>query len=194
MKDALSTYEPKSGLFLKFSDGDEIKMRVLTLDPLVSNDTFENKDTGEVTISTKYAFTIYNWTEGCAQVMKVGPGLLNRFTRIHRDEDLPALNKTDIKISVTGEMLKRRYEVTVLPTPKEITKDILEECKQVDLEKAIKDFVGRLSTVSEEDAVGGEPEPEEPEKATKEPDEALSQEDLDRLDSDEPLDLSKIPF
>lgn len=150
MTDALSTFKPTSGLYLKFTDGDEIKLRILTLDPLVSEKSFENKSTGEVTLSTKYAFIVWNWSEEKAQVLEVGPGLLNRFVRIHQDEDLPALNKTDIKISATGEMLGRRYDVVVLPTSKELSKEAVKEAHNLKLEELVKDSKGRLSEFADE--------------------------------------------
>lgn len=143
-EDALSTYKPKSGLYLKFSAGDEVKLRVLTLDPLVSESTWENRK-GETIISTKYSFIVYNWTDDVPQILSVGPGLLNRFVRLHQEEDLPALNKMDIKVIATGEELGRRYEVITLPESKEITRDILSRIKDINLEEAIKDSKGRLS-------------------------------------------------
>lgn len=151
MSDALSTFKPKSGPYLKFNDGDEIKLRVLTLDPLVTEKTFTDKNTGDVTISTKYAFVVYNWSEERAQVMEVGPGLLNRFVKIHQDQDLPELNKADIKVSATGEMLARRYDVVVLPTSKDMPQEAIKQAASLKLEELVSDSKGRLSQLSNPD-------------------------------------------
>lgn len=159
MTDALANFKPSTGTYLKFNDGDEVKLRVLTLDPLVSEKTFENKQTGEISISTKYGFVVWNWNENKPQVMEVGPGLLTRFTKIHQDEDLPPLNKADIKISATGEMLGRRYDVVVLPSTKEMTPDMVKQAAALKLEDMIKDSKGRLSQVSGEDGEEVDSEP-----------------------------------
>lgn len=148
--DALATVNIKEtgGLYLKFKDGDAIKLRVLTLDPMVSEKVWDNTPDK---VDTKYAFVVWNWEENKAQVLQVGPGLLKRFTAIHRDEDFDPLNKVDIKISATGEMLERRYEVQVLPKAQTLTNDMIKEAQAVNLEDVIQDKRGRLSAYSEGD-------------------------------------------
>jgi hypothetical protein len=149
MTDALATYEPKNdGVWLKFRDGDEIKLRVLTLDPLITEKIWDNSPDK---IDTKYAFTVWNWNENRAQVLRVGAGLLKRFTKIHRDEDYEPLNKVDIKITATGEQLERRYEVDVLQKVQPITQAILDESRMIELEKLLPDNRGRLSQYQQED-------------------------------------------
>ncbi len=151
MVDSLANFKAKSGLYLRFSDGDEVKLRVLTLDPLVSEKTFTDKQTGETNVSTKYGFIVWNWSEDKAQVLEIGPGLLNRLVRIHQDEDMPDLNKADIKVSATGEMLGRRYEVQVLPNTKELSKQAVDSAAQLKLEDLISDSKGRLSELQSPD-------------------------------------------
>lgn len=142
--DALMTFKPKgSGLYLKFTDGDEFKLRVLTLDPIVSESSWEKGD--EPIISTKFSFIVWNFTEDKPQILSVGPGLLNRFVKLHQEPDLPSLNKMDVKIKATGEQLNRRYEVITLPEAQGITRDMLSRIKDINLDENIKDAKGRLS-------------------------------------------------
>lgn len=151
MADGLATFKPKgSGLYLKFEDGDEVKLRILTLDPIVSDSTWENSD-GETVISTKYAFIVWNFNEDKAQIMQVGPGLVKRFKQIHLDADYDPINKIDIKISATGEKLKRRYTVDVLPIHKTqlLNNAMIKEAAGIDLESNVQDAKGRLSELEE---------------------------------------------
>lgn len=160
MADSLSTYEPKrDSLWLRFSDGDEIKLRVLTLDPVITEKIWPNSPDK---IDTKYSFVIWNWNENKAQILQVGPGLLNRFTKIHRDGDFDPLNKIDIKITATGEMLERRYEVDVMPKATPMTKEAVAEAAKLKLEELVKESKGRLSEYvdSDEATDHSEPEPE----------------------------------
>jgi hypothetical protein len=152
MQDALSQYEPKSNSrYLKVESGAAgVKLRVLTLDPLVSVDKWGN---------TKYSFVIWNWTENKAQVWSTTPGNLKKLTALHRNEDWPPLNKIDVTVSAEGEMKEKRYEITPLPKAQEMTADIVEQCKAVNLEELVSDNIGRLSAhLADEDGFedGGE--------------------------------------
>lgn len=143
--DALSTYEPKSvGKFLKFESGKPVKLRVLTLDPLVAQDKWGG---------TKYSFLVYNWTEDRAQIWSTTPGNLKRLTAIHRDEDLDPLNKVDIKVTANGEMLERRYDIQVMPKSNTLTKAHIEAVTALELEREIPENMGRLSEFVESEEV-----------------------------------------
>lgn len=196
MTDALKDYEPKdSSIYLKFKDGDEIKLRVLTLDPLVSEKVWPNSPEK---IDTKYAFVVWNWNAGRAQVLQVGPGLLSRFTKIHRDEDFEPLNKADIKITATGDMLERRYTVDVLPKAQELTKEMIAEAQKIKLEDLIQDSRGRLSEYSDEGEQEDVSEPAEPKTGYEKAKETASKikgDDVVDFDiGDEPIKLEDIPF
>lgn len=173
--DSLSTWESKgSGLFLKIVSGEPVTLRVLTLDPLVSKDKWG---------STKYSLVVWNWNESKPQIWSTTAGVLGQLTAIHRDEDLDPLNKLDVKVSATGEMLEKRYTVMPMPKAKDLTPDMLKEAQGVDLETAISDNMGRLSEFdrSERNKSDTVTEPTEPVNVT---DEEL----------DQPIDLNNIPF
>lgn len=194
MVDSLATYDVKSnGLFLRVDGGTSVKIRVLTLDPGVVESSGENSQ-GEKWSSTKYGFIVWNWDEDKAQYWTTTPGVLKQLTNIHRDEDLDALNKLDVKVSATGEMLEKRYSVMPLPKSGEITKKILEEAKTLDI-SSINGYKGRLSELMDseesEKSLGDEYRAKQAEKAVtanEEEDEVI--EDI----GDEPMDISAIPF
>jgi len=189
MTDALATYEPKSdSVWVKFKDGDAVKLRVLTLDPVIVEKEWPNSP-GK--IDTKYAFTVWNWTENKPMVWQVGSGLLKRLTSIHRDEDFDPLNKVDIKVTATGEMLERRYEVDVMPKPQEMTPDMLKEAQGVVLEDLLTDNRGRMSRYNETidaDQTSGYDKAKKAAKNLKKPDVVI-----DEM-GDEPINLNDIPF
>ena len=143
MTDALKDYQPKeNSLWLKVNSGEPVTMRVLTLDPLVSVDNYGN---------TRYSFVVWNWNLGLAQIWSTTPGNLKKLTAIHRDEDLEPLNKMDIKVTATGEMLEKRYEVMPLPKSRELTRDMVNLAASVKLEDKITENKGRLSVYMEQD-------------------------------------------
>jgi hypothetical protein len=139
--DALSKFQfPKTkGLFLSFSDGDEYRVRVLTTDPVVSTTEYENPKTGEITLSTKFAFIVYNFTAEKAQILNAGTTIAKEIQRLHQDEEWGAnIKKMDIKISAEGEQLSRKYTITPLPNPKTLTNEQINECREIDLEAKIE--------------------------------------------------------
>jgi hypothetical protein len=138
--DALKEFKfPKGkGLFVTFEDGDEFKLRVLTTDPVVSTKEFVGAD-GEINLSTKFGFIVYNFTLGRAQILNAGATITKEIQRLHQDEEWGAnIKNMDIKISAAGQGLKRKYTVTPLPKPEQLTAEQINECKAVDLDGKIE--------------------------------------------------------
>ena len=58
--DALSKFDfnkvTKPSIFLRFEPGVPVKVRILTVDPVVSTTTFEDKKTGDEVVNTRFAF------------------------------------------------------------------------------------------------------------------------------------------
>lgn len=161
-KDALGNFDfnkvTGSGLFLKFQAGQSITVRVLTTDPIVSTKTFTDKKTGEISVSTRFAFVVYNFTEGKAQLLQVGPGIAREFGKLHGDLDFGAnIRKIDIKITPSGEGLERRYDIKVLQKAQVMTNDQIKEAQAINLDEKIEG--GRMSEYDHEkaraDALGG---------------------------------------
>lgn len=153
--DALSNFKfPKGkGLFCTFEDGDEFRVRVLTTDPVVTTKEFEGAD-GEVAVSTKFAFVIYNWTLSKAQILNAGATITKAIQKLHQDEEWGAnIKKMDIKITATGNQMKRRYEVTPMPHAEDLTPEQIRECQNIDLEERIPDGQ-RMSFYNPEETSG----------------------------------------
>lgn len=134
MADALSSFDfnkvSSGGLYLKFEEGKAVKLRVLTTDPLVYLDKFGN---------TRFAFVVYNLTDGQAQILQATAGMARRIGELHVDADYGAnIQKIDIKITPSGSGKERRYAVDPLTmniVP--LTQEQLKEAAGINLEDKI---------------------------------------------------------
>lgn len=188
MSDALSEFKFKEsgGLFLTISKGDSVKIRVLTTDPLVTL----NKKYG----NTIFNFIVWNWDEGKAQVLSKGASIARPIQRIHTDEDYGAdIQKVDLKLVATStgpEDKDVEYSVNPLPKAENLTKEQLEEAKQIDLEKAVGGNGTRMSELNK----GADLTPDVNDQDGVDDRRDDSGKDEVVLDDDEPADLSEIPF
>lgn len=204
-QDSLSGFDfdkvSKPGKFLKWVAGKPITLRILTKDPVVQEREFTNKKTGVIDLRTTFCFIVWNFTDGLAQILSVGPGMARTFQNVNKDEDFGAnLQQCDIKISPDGEGLNRTYDVNVLRhsgSQKDLTKSMIEEAQQIDLDRDVQDNKGRLSkwepqgteTISDNAPATDEPEDRDPD-APKPGTEDVVIEDI----GDEPINLDDIPF
>lgn len=186
--DSLSNFDfnkvTKGGLFLKFEAGKSVTLRVLTVDPVISTQEFEGAD-GEITLSTNFAFIVYNFTDEKAQILQATPNMAKKIADLHNDEDFGAnIRKIDIKITPTGEKLLRRYEIQVLPKTNDLTNEQIKECQAIDLDEKIEN--GQRATYYEPPAKEETPGYD----AAKAKAAELRGDDIE----DDPINLDDIPF
>lgn len=207
-QDSLSGFDfnkvSKPGKFLKWEAGKPIVVRVLTKDPVVQEREFTDKKTGDINLRTTFCFIVWNFTDERAQILSAAPGMARTFQTIGKDEDFGAnLQKCDIKISPEGEMLNRIYDINVLRhsgSEKPITAAMVEQAKELDLDKDVQDNKGRLSewepagvkpsvkAVKPNEGTDNLPEDDEDQTPPAKPDVVI--EDI----GDEPINLDDIPF
>lgn len=183
-----------SGPFVKFRDGVPLTLRILTTDPVISETEFTDRKTGEITLSTRFAFVVYNFTEEKAQILQVSPVMARKFGDYHNDPDFGAnIRKVDIKITPTGEGLERRYDIQVLPTAKDLTNTMIKEAQAIDLDGTVKNSRGRMSEYNKEETAKKDPTAAEQERADKS---AADKPDpiIEDVDGEEPINLDDIPF
>ena len=190
-QDSLSTFDwgkvTGGGLYIKFEAGKPLTLRILTTDPVVSNDVYEDKETGEETITTKFAFICYNFTDKKAQILKATPNMARKIGELHVDPDFGAnIKSIDIKISPTGEKLLRRYDIQVLPKTNTLTNEQIKEAQAIKLDEQIKD--GERMHMYDPDKKTGL------DKAREVAESLRPEEDTATAFEDEELDISSIPF
>lgn len=173
------------GLFLKFEADKPVVLRVLTKDPVVNTKTFEGSD-GEINVTTKFNFIVYNFTAEKAQILSATPNMAKKISEFDADEDFGAdIKKVDLKISPTGNGLQRRYDLQILPKAKTLTNDMIKEAAAIKLDEVIDD--GQRMSVYDAAAA---------KKKADEQNSEVSADDFPSADS-EPVseeDLDNIPF
>lgn len=194
--DSLKDFDKKitsgSGLFLKFEAGKPVILRVLTVDPVVQQQDYEDKDTGEVTLTTKFCFIVYNFTDEKAQILSASPGIARKIGELHVDPEFGSdIKRIDIRISPTGEKLTRRYDVQVLPKTRDMTNEQIKESQAINLDEKVKDGQ-RMSLYTPEKKSGYEQAKAVADKlgGKVEAEEEVPIEDI----GDDPINLDDIPF
>lgn len=150
-QDSLSGFDfnkiSKPGKFLKFEAGKPVTVRVLTKDPVIQEKEFQGD--GEVNISTKFCFIVWNFTDEKAQILSATGKMSQTFQRIANDEDFGSnLQKCDIKISPEGEKLQRVYDINVVRhsgNEKQLSQAMIDEARGINLDTDVQDNRGRLS-------------------------------------------------
>lgn len=146
-KDALAGFDfnqvSGSGLFLKFEAGRPVTIRVLTTDPVIQQQEFTDKLTGETNLSMKFNFIVYNFTDKKAQIWGASPAMSRKIGELHNDPDFGAnIKNMDLKITPTGEGKERRYDMQVLRhsgNQTQLTPDQIKEAQAINLDEKIKD-------------------------------------------------------
>ncbi len=186
--DALSSFDwstvSESGIFVKFKPGEPMVLRVLTTDPVVTNESYDDKRTGETIVTTKFSFVVYNWTEKKAQIWKATGKTAKTIGELHVDPDFGAnIKNVDLKVTPPEKGEIKAYEIQVLPTPKQLTMAQIDEARAINLDEKVKDGQ-RMSFYDPKKAKGA---------ALDEtvPDEVI--EDIEDIGG-EPISLSDIPF
>lgn len=199
-KDPLATFNfdqvTGPSLYLKFKADEAVKIRVLTIDPVVYTQTYEDKKTDEVNVNTKFAFTVYNFTANKAQVLQATPAMARKIGEIHNDPDFGSnIRKIDIKITPTGERLERRYDLQVLPNTETLTNSQIEEAKKIDLEELIgkSDNAGVVQRMSTYNSTDFKQQQEEGQEEVAREVGSHVDRDKDSVD-DELINLDDIPF
>lgn len=171
------TFKPKGGgdLYLKLKDGDSVKLRIAS-EPAIFTNEFDGK------ITERFAWVVFNRNEKKAQVYAAGKSVYGQLAELVDEWGEPT--SFDVTIKRSGEGLETKYNVVPSPKSIDLTKEELEQVKNVDLLKATG---GRwLSDFAEDGEMPG-PKTKAPEKDPTEPE--LTDEDME-----EPVSLDDIPF
>lgn len=178
---------PSTGLYHKFEDGKVTTFRLLS-EPVVYESTYKNQE-GEVTISTKYSWIAWSIEEAVTKVLTLPTTAYKQIAALASDEDYGDPLLYNIKISRSGTGPSTVYTVTPSPRKspaKDLSPQIAKDLDNIDLVKVIASGksvsnVNWLSDVvkNSKAKITHEDTPED-----------VVLEDI----SDEPIDISEIPF
>jgi len=197
MSDALSKFDfskvIKTGSYLKFVPGEPVTMRILTTDPIIFSASFEDKRTGEEIVTTKFAWIIYNFTGEVAQVMETTPNLAKKIGELHKDPDFGEdIKKLTIKVTPPAPGEIKAYDLQVLPSPRQLTQEQVDECRSLDLDKLYKEKGGNRISLFPGDKADQIEASSGHDKAKSIADE-LRPDEVEDI-GDEPINLDDIPF
>lgn len=177
MSNIYKDYTPPAGnggLFLKIEDGENVRLRVLSKEPVV----FESDYLG--TLSTKYAWLVYNHDEEKVQIFQGGATIYNAIAALATDEDWGDPTEYDIKVGRKGVQKETKYSVQPTNKSKEVPADL----EDVDVLGIINKSDKNVNVQMLSDRIAGAT------PAQKQPkDNVPTVEDVDN-----PIDLDDIPF
>lgn len=128
-----------SGDILKLEDGKSYKIRIIG-EPWVYTSQFKEGDD----ITTRFALTIYNETEGKAQILMLPKGAFGTIFDLVESSEWGDPSSYSISVKRTGSGFDTEY--TILPSPK----SELDDDKIVEVESIILDDVlSRLPSVQQ---------------------------------------------
>ena len=181
--------ESGGGLYHKFEDGKTYIFRIAS-EPIVYNTEFgEGPD---ATVSTKYAWVVWNVEDKVAQIMQLPVTGYRQVAAFAADDDYGDPTQYSLKITRTGTGLETKYNV--VPSPKKTTLAELDpeapaKVAEINLIDAVSSGKGVSNVFWLKDAVKGTqsgPTHAEQHKAN----DIVMGQDID----DKPVDLSEIPF
>lgn len=141
-KDALSTFDfnqvTPQGVYLRWEPGVPVVMRILTIDPVMYTNEYTDRQTDELVLNTKFAFTIYNFSASKAQIMQATPNTAKKIGDLHNDPDFGAnIRAVDVKITPPNKGEIKAYDVAVLPNTRELTNEQINEARAINLEETL---------------------------------------------------------
>lgn len=185
------TPEIGSGKYFKPEDGKTYNL-VIASEPAIFENVYEPQDGGEIQISTRYAWVIYNRTLKLGQILQLPPTGFKNLADIAKNPKWgePTAGKYDIDYTKTGKGTDTKHSVIPVPSEGALTDEEIAETKAVDLLGSIEAGKGAQRVQWLKDYVSGKParEPGTASPATAKKDVVI--EDI----GDEPINLDDIPF
>lgn len=144
MDNVYKNYTPPStggGLFLKMQDDKTVTLRLVS-PPYVFNNSYEDQKTGKVTVSTKYAWAVYNVDEDRGQILQLPVSGYTEIAKYAMDDEYGDPSEYNVRITRKLESNGfRRYDIIASPKKAPLTKEQLEKVESVDIPKAIENAV-----------------------------------------------------
>lgn len=175
-----------SGSYLKFEDGKTLTLKLMS-DPAIFDSVFDQPGVPR-TVSTKYAFIVYNLNDKEVQIMQLPKTGYRALAAIAADADYgnPMENDYLIKITRTGQKQQTKYAVVPLMKKVAIPEEIQEEVNDIDLVERLNASPNAERAAWLFDEIDG--------KRPKEAAPKTAQDDSNDVLDDEPINLDDIPL
>jgi hypothetical protein len=134
--DVYNSVDSPAGKYFKLKDGEEALIRITSdsSKALIYQNTFTDKNTGEVTMSNRFAYVIWNHTAKRAQVWSgVSGATYDKIKKYITNPSYGDITQYDITVSREGELLQTKYDIVAGRENYELTPAQLEECAKIDL-------------------------------------------------------------
>ena len=183
-------YTPPSsdaGIYHRFEDGVTYTMRIAS-EPVVYSTEFVAPD-GETTLSTRYAWKVWNVDSKIAQVMQLPVTAYRLVAGFAADEEYGDPTKYNLRLTREGKGLDTKYTIIASPNKSELDADTLAKLDALDLIEVVSSGKGVSHVTWLKDVVSPK------EKADAEAKKAISEimtpsnEELSK-----PIKISDIPF
>lgn len=173
-----------SGSYLKFEDGKTVTLKIMS-DPVIFDSIFEGQGVPR-TVSTKYAFIVYNFNDKEVQVMQLPKTGYRALAAVAADPDYgnPMENDYVIKVTRTGQKQQTKYGIVPLLKKVAIPEEVTDEVNDIDLVERLNNSPNAERAAWLFDEIDGK----RPKEAPKQDDVAI--EDI----GDEPINLDDIPL
>lgn len=186
--------ESDGGLYHSFEDGVTYVVRIAS-EPVVMQSEFVDQKTGESTLSTKYAWVIWNVESKTAQIMKLPVTAYRQIAALATDDEYGDPTNYNLKITRTGTGLETKYSVVASPKQmplKDVEADAPAKTKEIDLIGRLESGKGVSQVHWLKDVLDGVPSRSEADKAEAKAilDEAMTRD----KEAGEPVNLNDIPF
>lgn len=121
------------GSYLSFEDGKTFRVRIVS-EPVIF-DSIYNQPGVPRTVSTKYAFLVYNVEDSEVQIMQLPKTGFRNLAAVAADEEYgnPMENNYMIKITRTGQKQQTKYGVVPLLKAVEIDEETQAKIDEIDL-------------------------------------------------------------
>lgn len=139
MSDVYTKYQPPSeaGIFTKIQGGESVKLR-LASEPYIFDAEYKDKETGEVSYNTRYAWVCYNYTEKKAQIFATGVTVYRAIAALAADPEWGDPTKYGITVSREGTGFQdTKYHVTPSPNKFSLDNDQQAEVDKLDIKQAV---------------------------------------------------------
>lgn len=175
-----------SGKYFKPEDGKTYNL-VIASEPVIFDNVYDGPK--GMQISTKYAWVVYNRTDGLAQVWQLPPTGYKSVADIAKNPKWgdPTNGKYDIDYKRTGTGTDTKHSVIPVPSDGKLTDEEKAEVDKIDLIESIEAGKGAERVQWLKDALSGRPARE---KGTVKQQDDVVIEDI----GDEPINLDDIPF